>query len=167
MEVTDQSDISIRYRPIGIINTPFKHPKGTPIQSVGGEDISAAIEIFPEYTDGLKDIEGFSHLILIYHMHLVKKYNLKVTPFLGHSEHGIFSMRAPVRPNPVGSSIVRLEKVEGNLLYINEIDILDGTPLLDLKPFIPIFDTRAAVRTGWFENNLKNISKIKNDGRFD
>jgi tRNA (adenine37-N6)-methyltransferase len=167
MEGTNQINISILYHPIGIIHTPFKHQKGTPIQSVGGADISATIEIFPEYADGLKDIEGFSHLILIYHMHLVKESHLQVTPFLDCTEHGIFATRAPVRPNPIGLSIVQLKKVEGTLLYIKEIDILDGSPLLDLKPFVPMFDTRDAVTTGWFENNIKDISKIKDDGRFD
>jgi tRNA (adenine37-N6)-methyltransferase len=167
MEVPNHSNTSILYRPIGIIHTPLKDPKGTPIQPAGGSDISATIEIFPEYADGLKDIEGFSHLILIYHMHLVKKSPLRVTPFLDQAEHGIFATRAPVRPNPVGLSIVKLEKVEGTLLYVKDIDMLDGSPLLDIKPFVPIFDARDAVKTGWFGNNIKDISKIKNDGRFD
>ena len=98
------------------------------------------IEVFQEYVKGLKDVEGFSHLILVYHFHLAQKYSLLVIPFLNKTPHGVFSTRAPSRPNPVGLSTVRLTKIEKNLLCIQDVDIIDGTPLLDIKPFVPEFD---------------------------
>lgn len=157
---------AILYHPIGIIHSPYKESKGTPIQPVAGSGNEAVVEIYPDYAEGLKDIEGFSHLILIFHMHLIRNSQLKVVPFLDTYEHGVFATRAPGRPNPIGFSIVRLEKVEGTLLYIKDIDILDGSPLLDIKTFIPAFDIRNADRTGWFSKNDHDISKTQDDGRF-
>lgn len=157
---------SVKYRPIGVIHSPFKSSKGTPIQPIVAQDSAAIIEVFAEYSDGLKDIEGFSHLMLFFQMHLAKKAQLKVIPFLDTCEHGIFATRSPSRPNPIGFSVVKLLRVEGRLLFVTEIDILDGTPLLDIKPFIAAFDNRDEVRMGWFESKVKNISEIKDDGRF-
>jgi tRNA (adenine37-N6)-methyltransferase len=157
---------SILYHPIGIVHSPFKDPKGTPIQPIGGQDIPATVEIFDEYAEGLKDIEGFSHLILIFHMHLIKDFQLKAIPFLDTTEHGIFATRAPARPNPIGFSVVRLEKAEGCVLHIRDVDILDETPLLDIKPFVPMFDAREAEKTGWFTDKGNKIFDKKDDGRF-
>lgn len=158
--------MNITYKPIGIIRSPFKEAKGTPIQPVASPDSEATIEIFEAYVEGLQDIEGFSHLILIFHMHLIRESKLKVIPFLDTQEHGIFATRSPARPNPVGFSVVKLQKVSGNILFIKGIDIIDCTPLLDIKPFVPAFDVRNAEKTGWFEKRDHKISTAKDDGRF-
>ncbi len=127
----------IKYKPIGIIHSPFKEPKGTPIQPSGAKGINGTVEIFLEYAQGIKDLEGFSHIILIYHFHLSKKSSLKVKPYLDDEVHGVFAMRGPSRPNPIGISAVRLLRVEGTTLHIQDVDIVDGTPLLDIKPYVP------------------------------
>ncbi len=156
----------IKYKPIGIIHSPFKEPKGTPIQPVGGRDVEGIVEVFPEYVKGLKDIEGFSHIILIYHFHLCDKVSLLVKPYMDDKLRGIFATRAPCRINPIGMSIVRLTKVKGEKLYIKDIDIVDGTPLLDIKPYVPEFDERRGVKIGWLERRIKKLPKAKDDGRF-
>ena len=124
------------------------------------------VEIFPEYVEGLDDLEGFSHIILIYHFHLAKKTQLKVRPYMDAKVHGVFATRAPSRPNPIGISIVRLIKIEKNVLYVRDIDILDGTPLLDIKPYVPEFDIRTVDKIGWLEKNVNKLSSSKDDGRF-
>jgi tRNA-Thr(GGU) m(6)t(6)A37 methyltransferase TsaA len=156
----------IKYKPIGVIHSPFKEPQGIPIQSAGAQGIDGTVELFPEYTEGLKDVEGFSHLILIYHFHLSKESPLKVKPYMDNKVHGVFAMRGPSRPNSIGISIVRLVRVEGNLLHIQDIDIVDGTPLLDIKPYVPEFDIREVEKTGWLEKNVHKLSTSKDDGRF-
>jgi len=156
----------IKYKPIGVIHSPFKEPKGIPIQSAGAQGIDGTVELFPEYTEGLKDVEGFSHLILIYHFHLSKESPLKVKPYMDNKVHGVFAMRGPSRPNSIGISIVRLVRVEGNILHIQDIDIVDGTPLLDIKPYVPEFDIREVEKTGWLEKNVHKLSTSKDDGRF-
>jgi tRNA-Thr(GGU) m(6)t(6)A37 methyltransferase TsaA len=139
----------IRYKPIGIIHSPFKEPRDAPIQPTAAFDSEGTVEIFPEYLEGIKDIEGFSYIILIYHFHLSRGFSLKVKPFLDEKLRGVFATRAPARPNPVGLSIVRLVKVEGEKLYIRNVDIVDGTPLLDIKPYVPEFDSQEAEKIGW------------------
>jgi tRNA-Thr(GGU) m(6)t(6)A37 methyltransferase TsaA len=156
----------IRYKTIGIIHSPFKEPRGTPIQPAAARDIEGSVEIFPEYAEGLSDIEGFSHIILIYHFHLSMGFSLKVKPYLDDQLHGIFATRAPARPNPIGISIVRLVRVEGKKLYIRDVDIVDGTPLLDIKPYVPEFDMQKAVKIGWLEKNTNKLYEAKDDGRF-
>lgn len=156
----------ITYKPIGIIHSPFKKPKGTPIQPKSAKGIKGTIEIFPEYTKGLKDIEGFSHIILLYHFHLVKTSSLIAKPFMDDKPHGIFAIRGPSRPNPIGISIVRLIKVKNNILYIQDLDIVDGTPLLDIKPYVPEFDKAEVTRIGWLQGNIDKLSKTADDGRF-
>ena len=156
----------IEYKPIGIIHSPFKEPLGTPIQSAGAQDIEGTIEVFPEYIEGLKDLEGFSHIILIYHFHLSKGYALELKPYMDDQQRGVFATRAPSRPNPIGFSIVRLVKAEGATLHIKDVDIIDGTPLLDIKPYVPEFDVRKVDRTGWLTENVHKLRKIKDDGRF-
>ena len=158
--------MEIVYKTIGIIRSAFKEANGTPIQPVASPDSEGRVELFEECAEGLKDLDGFSHIILIFHMHLVKEAKLKVIPFLDTQEHGIFATRSPARPNPVGFSVVRLEKIERNILFVSGIDIIDGTPLLDIKPFVPAFDVRDAEKTGWFENKQHKIPDARDDGRF-
>jgi len=156
----------INFKPIGVIHSPFKNPLGTPIQPSGAKGIEGSIEVFPEFAEGLKDIEGFSHIILIYYFHLAKKPSLIVTPFLDKKQHGVFATRVPIRPNPIGFSVVKLEKVEGNFLFVKDVDIVDGTPLLDIKPCVPQFDFRDVTRTGWIEKSERSVLTARDDGRF-
>ena len=156
----------IKYIQIGIIHSPFKEPKGTPIQPRAAQGIDGTVEVFQEYTEGLKDIDGFSHVILVYHFHLSKESSLKVKPFMDDQTHGVFSTRAPNRPNPIGISVVQLVKIEGNILQVKDLDIVDGTPLLDIKPYVPEFDIRDAKKKGWLEKNVSKLSTSKDDGRF-
>ena len=156
----------IRYKSIGIVHSPFKGPKGTPIQSTAARGIDGTVEILPEYAEGLKDIEGFSHIILIYHFHLAKDSSLKVKPYMDNKEHGVFAMRGPSRPNPIGISIVHLVRIEENTLHIQDVDMIDGTPLLDIKPYVPEFDIREVERIGWLEENVHKLPTSKDDGRF-
>ena len=156
----------IQYKSIGIIHTPFKEPKGAPIQPTASVDSEGKVEIFHEFSDGLQDLGNFSHIFLIYHFHLSKKTSLKVKPFMDDNEHGIFATRASSRPNPIGISIVRLNKIENNILYIKDVDIIDGTPLLDIKPYVPEFDIRKVTKIGWLEGNIYKLGKTKDDERF-
>ncbi|MBS3809432.1 MAG: tRNA (N6-threonylcarbamoyladenosine(37)-N6)-methyltransferase TrmO [Desulfobacterales bacterium] len=154
------------YEPIGIIHSPFNTPEGMPIQPAGAKDIRGSVEVDDKYEDGLGDIEGFSHIILVYHFHLVTGFDLKVTPFIDDQPHGLFSTRAPRRPNPIGLSVVRLVLREGNTLQIEGVDVLDGTPLLDIKPFSPEFDCPESARTGWMEKAKGKVQEKKADDRF-
>ncbi|MDH5440125.1 MAG: tRNA (N6-threonylcarbamoyladenosine(37)-N6)-methyltransferase TrmO [Candidatus Bathyarchaeota archaeon] len=156
----------IRYKPIGVIQSPHKKPLGTPIQPRAAENVDGTVEIFPEYVEGLKDLDGFSHVILVYHFHLSKGLSLRVKPYMDDESHGIFATRAPPRPNPIGISVVRLIGVEGNILHIKDVDIVDGTPLLDIKPYVPEFDVRNVEKIGWLEKNVNGILTTRDDGRF-
>ena len=156
----------IKYKPIGVVHSPFKEPKGTPIQPPGGKGIDGTVEVFPEYAEGLKDVEGFSHIILIYHFHLSKGLSLKVKPYMENELRGVFATRAPSRPNPIGISVVRLTRIEGNILHVRDVDVVDGTPLLDIKPYVPEFDVREVNKTGWLEKKVHKLSTSKDDGRF-
>jgi len=158
--------MEITYKSIGIVHSPFKKPKGTPIQPRAARGIEGTVEIFPEYEKGLKDIEGFSHIILICHFHLSKTFSLEIKPYMEDKLHGLFATRAPSRPNPIGLSVVRLVKVKGYKLYIKDIDIVDGTPLLDIKPYIPEFGSEDIIKKGWLENNIGRLPDSKDDGRF-
>jgi tRNA-Thr(GGU) m(6)t(6)A37 methyltransferase TsaA len=156
----------MEYKPIGTIHSPFKEPKGTPIQPPGAKGINGTVEIFPEYAEGLRDIEGFSHIVLLYHFHLSKPSALIVKPYMDSEAHGVFAMRGPSRPNPIGISVVHLVKVEGNMLHIQDVDIVDGTPLLDIKPYVPEFDRREGARIGWLDKRVHRLSASRDDGRF-
>jgi tRNA-Thr(GGU) m(6)t(6)A37 methyltransferase TsaA len=147
---------SITIKPIGIINTPYKKPKGMPIQGMFKRGVTGTARVFPKYKTGLKDIEGFSHVILIYHFNRSKEEGLTGRPFLEDAEHGIFAIRSPHRPNHIGFSIVKLKSVKGNIITFTEVDILDGTPLLDIKPYVKHFDSRDKVKNGWIEKHFKN-----------
>ncbi len=146
---------SITIKPIGIINTPYKEPKGMPIQGKFKRGVIGTAKLFPEYKAGLKDIEGFSHVILIYHFNRSKEEKLTGKPFLEDTEHGIFAIRSPHRPNHIGFSIVKLKSVKGSTITFTEVDILDGTPLLDIKPYVKHFDSRDKVKNGWIDKHFK------------
>jgi len=136
-------------RPIGEIHTPFIDKRETPIQASRSTAIGQ-VEVYPAYVAGLRDLDGFSHIILIYAFHRSQDYTLMVTPFLDDQERGLFSTRYPARPNPIGLSTVRLLSIHDHVLEIEGADMLDGTPLLDIKPYVPEFDVRAEARTGWY-----------------
>ncbi len=137
--------------PIGIIHSPFTDKNQTPIQSARSQAIGQ-VEVKRKFSDGLQDIEGFSHLFLLYAFHASLGYTLRVKPFLDDQTHGLFSTRYPKRPNPIGLSIVELVARQDNVLEIKGVDVLDGTPLLDLKPYVPEFDVRMPARIGWLEH---------------
>ena len=156
----------INFYPIGIIHTPYHSIEDMPIQGTGGNGVRATIDIYPEFSAGLKDLEGFSHIILLYHLHLVKKHSLSVKPFMDNQEHGIFATRSPVRPNPIGMTVVRLTEIRDNLLIVEGIDMIDQTPLLDIKPFLPMIDDIQGLRLGWLTGKIDQFSQKKSDGRF-
>jgi len=156
----------VKYKPIGIIHSPFKHPEGMPIQPTGAKGVAGTVEVAPEYCTGLRDIKGFSHIFLIYHFHLSEGYSLEVRPYMDENTHGVFATRIPGRPNPIGVSVVRLIRVEGCTLHIQDVDVLDGTPLLDIKPYVPDFDVRKTEQTGWLSGKSSGVYKRKSDGRF-
>jgi tRNA-Thr(GGU) m(6)t(6)A37 methyltransferase TsaA len=152
-------------RSIGVIHTPYREPRGTPIQPTGALGVEGTVEVFPEYCQGLRDLEGFSHVILLYHFHLSEGYSLTVRPYIDEEARGVFATRFPGRPNPLGLSIVRLTGVDGCALRIMDVDIVDGTPLLDIKPYVPAFDHREGVRTGWLTERATNVRHTRSDGR--
>jgi tRNA-Thr(GGU) m(6)t(6)A37 methyltransferase TsaA len=156
----------ITYTPIGVIHSPFKEPKGTPIQPPGARGIEGSVEVFPDYADGLVDLDGFSHIMLIYHFHLAKRPSLISKPFMDDRPHGVFAIRAPSRPNPIGISVVRLVRITENILHVQDVDIVDGTPLLDIKPYVPEFDAREVEKTGWLAKNVRRLPTSIDDGRF-
>lgn len=158
--------VNICYEPIGIVHSTFFKPDGMPIQPVSRHAGTGIVEVFSPFEDGLKDLEGFSHIILLYHLHKVEEQKLEVQPFLGDKTRGVFATRAPVRPNPIGLSVVRLERIYENRLFISNMDILDETPVLDIKPFIPEFDHYEEVTIGWLEQYRDEITLQRSDERF-
>jgi tRNA-Thr(GGU) m(6)t(6)A37 methyltransferase TsaA len=158
--------MKIEYHPIGVIHSPFDRIGGMPIQPSGSSSARGRVKVFPEYADGLRDLEGFSHVILLYHFHQVKDWEPIITPFLDSHPRGVFSTRAPKRPNPIGISVVKLLRIDGPELHIENIDILDGTPLLDIKPYVPEFDQYPVDRIGWLEQAKGRVQKKKSDRRF-
>ncbi|MDD5084810.1 MAG: tRNA (N6-threonylcarbamoyladenosine(37)-N6)-methyltransferase TrmO [Candidatus Omnitrophica bacterium] len=140
-------------KPIGTIHTPFKRKKGTPIQPFKSK-AAGKIELFKKYQDGLNDIEGFSHIILIYRFHKSKGFCLKVKPFMDSKLRGLFATRYPRRPNQIGLTIVKLLGRKGNVLFVKGIDVIDGAPLLDVKPYVPEFGPKTSVRIGWLKGKM-------------
>ena len=155
---------SLAYQPIGIIHSPFEGIENVPIQPGAASGIRGTVEVFAEFSNGLQDLDGFSHIILLYHFHRVTQRRLVVIPFLDRQPRGVFATRAPTRPNPIGLSVVRLLAVQGSTLEIENVDILDGTPLLDIKPYAPTFDHHEVERTGWVGN--ASVQRKQSDGRF-
>ena len=158
--------MNIMYAPIGFFKTPFTDICGMPIQPIGGKGIEGSIEVLPQFREGLKDLEGFSHVIVLYHLHLIKGYELRVKPFLDTTDHGIFATRSPKRPNAIGLSVMLLKEVLEDGVVLDGIDVLDQTPVIDIKPYVPDFDHCTADRFGWFEGKSENAVTHRSDGRF-
>ncbi|WP_028585644.1 tRNA (N6-threonylcarbamoyladenosine(37)-N6)-methyltransferase TrmO [Desulfogranum mediterraneum] len=152
--------------PIGTIHSPIDTPENAPIQPRGAEGLQGEIEIFPRFSAGLADLEGFSHLYLIYHFHLAKRTSLEVTPFMDTSQRGVFATRSPLRPSHIGLSIVRLLGIRDNILTIQGIDTVDQTPLLDIKPYIENFDLVKESRSGWMQAGPEEVAARRSDDRF-
>ena len=162
----EQAMQEIRYRPIGVIRTPFASPEGVPIRPAAAKGVVGRVELDPGLADGLKDLDGFSHVILIYHFHRAKPAMLRVKPYMDSVERGVFATRSPARTNAIGISVVRLLGVERNVLRVENVDIVDGTPLLDIKPYVPQFDGAEDVRIGWLQDNVGKLDHTRDDGRF-
>jgi len=151
-------------KPIGVIHSPFKEQRGTPIQPSMASGAAGWVEVFPKYGQALEDLEEFERIWLIYWIDRAGESRLKVIPYLDDKEHGVFATRAPSRPNPLGLSCVRLLARQGCRLDIADVDILDNTPLLDIKPYVPGFDTFQVSRTGWCDKQLPQVKQA--DKRF-
>lgn len=159
--------MKIEYYPIGVIHSPFTELEGMPVQPTGALGTQGRVELFPDYREGLKDLEGFSHIILLYHFHRSIGFDLHVVPFLDCQSRGLFATRAPRRPNPIGFSVVKLLCIRDNVLHIENVDIITGTPLLDIKPYVPEFDGPTAAHAGWYEEEgRRDVSETKSDTRF-
>jgi tRNA-Thr(GGU) m(6)t(6)A37 methyltransferase TsaA len=156
----------IIYKPIGIIHSPFNDVEGMPIQPKAASGTPGTVELNPDLMEGLQDLDGFSHIILLYHFHRSEGFVLKVQPFLDNSLRGVFATRAPRRPNAIGLSIVRLNGITGNILHVQDLDVLDGTPVLDIKPFVSEFDNRQTERVGWLADKWHEAQSKMSDRRF-
>lgn len=157
----------ITYRPIGILHSPHHTVHDMPIQPVGAIGVVGHLEVYPEFEEGLRDLDGFSHVIMLYHLHKIQGHALSVRPFLDTSERGIFATRSPRRPNPIGISVLRVLSVAGNLVELENVDILDQTPVLDIKPYVADFDVWDADRFGWFDGVSGNAVRVRSDSRFE
>jgi tRNA-Thr(GGU) m(6)t(6)A37 methyltransferase TsaA len=157
--------MKIEYEAIGIVRSPYKEQQGTPIQPSRSDNAEGTVVIRQDLVEGLGDLDGFSHVILLCHLHKARPYRLKVIPYLDTEPRGLFATRAPSRPNPIGLSVVELLGISGNTLEVRGLDLLDGTPVLDIKPYVGEFDEHAQVRTGWLEQARKR-SKVADD-RFE
>jgi tRNA (adenine37-N6)-methyltransferase len=157
---------NIVYQPIGLIHSPFTQTEGMPIQPSGRATAPGRVEVLPAFTAGLLDLDGFSHIILLYHFHRAQDARLTVVPFLDDKPHGVFATRAPTRPNPIGLSVVELLHREDNVLHVANIDVVDGTPLLDIKPYVPAFDAAQVTHLGWLEGSSADAGKKRADARF-
>jgi tRNA (adenine37-N6)-methyltransferase len=155
----------IVFRPIGVIHSPFKQQEGTPIQSALAGEATGWIDLLPAYASALQDLHEFERIWVLYHLDRTAEFKPLVTPYLDTAQHGLFATRSPARPNPIGMSVLRLHSVEATRLNVMGIDILDGTPLLDIKPYVPDFDAFKPSRAGWFDRVAKGEAKA--DSRFD
>ena len=153
-------------KPIGIIHSPYSNIEDMPIQPKGASGVEGYALLDEKYVDGLQDLEGFSHIYLIYSFHKTERDELLVTPFMDKQTRGVFSTRSPLRPNHIGISIVRLNGIKNNKIIVEGIDILDGTPLLDIKPYIEKFDGVKNSTSGWLKASDKDISTKRSDDRF-
>ena len=155
---------TIAMRPIGVVRSPYQSASGMPIQTVAAQDVAGSLTVFEEFAPGLRDLEGFEYLILITHLHQAAE-KLEVVPFMDTQSHGVFATRAPARPNRIGLSIVQLVRVEGRDLHFLGNDMLDGTPVLDIKPYVPALDVRQTARVGWFAQGLQRLPTTVSDER--
>jgi tRNA-Thr(GGU) m(6)t(6)A37 methyltransferase TsaA len=158
--------MKITFTPIGIIHSPFHTLTEMPIQPTGKASRPGVVEVYPEFAPALKDLDGFSHIYLLYCFHRVQQVELTVVPFMDTQPRGLFATRAPRRPNPIGLSLVELVRVDENRLHIANLDVLDGTPLLDIKPYIPEFESAQGIRIGWVEQAKGRVRHKKADSRF-
>lgn len=167
---TERGLNTVSMTPIGVIRTPFSNPVGTPIQGALAHDAKGTVVLEPAFHAGIDDLDGFSHLILLYAFDRIDGFCLKVKPYLDDRERGIFATRSPCRPNPIGMTVVRLLGIKEGSLAVGGVDMLDGTPLLDIKPSVPEFDYSSSVRCGWFEPHLHRLKRDKDvpvaDARF-
>lgn len=154
------------YTPIGTIRSPFTEPAGMPVQPAGAAGVRGSVLIDEQFREGLRDLSGFSRIILIYAFHRSQGYDLEVIPFLDTVPHGIFATRAPCRPNAIGLSIVQLISIIDCELVIEGVDVLDGTPLLDIKPYVPEFDCYPDEKSGWFGGGKERVVTVRADERF-
>jgi tRNA-Thr(GGU) m(6)t(6)A37 methyltransferase TsaA len=152
--------------PIGTIATPFTALEQMPIQPKGAADVEGRLILDPEYAEGLKDLEGFSHVYVIYHFHEATRTELTVTPFMDTRQRGVFATRSPLRPSHIGMSVTRVVAITDNIVTVKGIDVLDGTPLIDIKPYIPQFDSVENVRTGWMTKDAQSVKTATSDNRF-
>lgn len=141
--------MKIEYRPIGVIRTPFEDTAGMPRNPAQAGGTAGRVEVDTAYADGLKDLDGFSHVILLFHFHRSSGYTLELAPRGHEARRGVFATRTPRRPNPIGLSVVRLERIEGNVLHVRDVDMMDRTPLLDIKPYLPSVDAHGDAAMGW------------------
>ena len=162
--MTSPATPTIALRPIGVVRSPYQSTTGMPIQTVAAQDVAGSLTVFEEFAPGLRDIEGFDYLILLTHLHQATE-KLEVVPFMDTQSHGVFATRAPARPNRIGLSIVQLVRVAGCELHFLGNDMLDGTPVLDIKPYVPALDVRQAGRIGWFAQGLPRLPSTVSDGR--
>ncbi len=156
----------IVFKPIGVIHSPFDDVEGMPVQPMGARGVKGEVRLNADLEPGLKDLDGFSHVMLFYYFHLSNGCSLHVLPFLDRTPHGVFATRVPSRPNGIGISVVRLTGISGAILDIEDVDILDGTPLLDIKPFVPQFDNREVQSAGWFTKRADSAVVVRADKRF-
>lgn len=156
----------IVFTPIGIIHSPFNNPRDMPIQPIGARGVRGTIEIDPAYAAGLKDLAGFSRIIVLYHFHRSDGYALEVTPFLDTATRGVFATRAPRRPNAIGISMLTLVAIDGATLTVEDVDILSGTPVIDIKPYVPAFDAYPDERAGWLAAASGDARTMRSDDRF-
>ncbi len=144
----------IKLNPIGVVHSPFKEPSGVPKDSIDGMNYQGTVEIFPQYKDGLKDLDGFSHIIILFYFHKSEYYHLISKPYLDDHPRGVFATRSPHRPNLIGLSVVKLLRIDDNIIYVRGIDMIEGTPVLDIKPYIPEFESNEGIIIGWLEGKI-------------
>jgi tRNA-Thr(GGU) m(6)t(6)A37 methyltransferase TsaA len=150
----------MQFEPVGVVRSPYRTKREAPIQPRFSEE-EALIEIFGEFAEGLKDIEGFSHIWVLFHFHESEGFDLCTKPYLDDEERGVFACRSPRRPNPIGMSLVKLVGREGNMLRIKGLDMIDGTPVIDIKPYVDFFDEDEEIRIGWLEGKAEKAKQAK------
>jgi tRNA-Thr(GGU) m(6)t(6)A37 methyltransferase TsaA len=152
--------------PIGIIHSPFREMENMPVQSVGAQHARGSVVVYERFSEGLTDLEGFSHIYLVYHFHRTRRTELRVIPYMDTVERGVFATRSPLRPSHIGISIVELLSVSGNVLEVRGVDVLDETPLIDIKPYVPQFDFREDATSGWMKASRPDVERKRSDNRF-